>query len=111
MKKRQPISRGSEWTMALIQRYDQAIARIASDFQLNTYPNQIEIISAEQMIDAYASVGMPIGYNHWSFGKNFVTIEKNYQQGALGLAYELVINGRKHHGHASAGHRACVLRS
>ena len=78
--------------MDLIQRYDQAIAGIANDFQLNTYPNQIEIISAEQMIDAYASVGMPIGYNHWSFGKNFVTIEKNYQQGALGLAYELVIN-------------------
>ena len=35
---------------------------------------------------------MPIGYNHWSFGKHFVSVEKSYQRGQMGLAYELVIN-------------------
>lgn len=86
------ISTGSDWTFDLIADYDREIARLAHDFKLDTYPNQIEMISAEQMIDAYASTGMPINYTHWSFGKRFVTIEKSYQRGHMGLAYELVIN-------------------
>ena len=90
--KRKYLSTGSEWTFELIQAYDQEIARIAKDFKLDTYPNQIEIISAEQMMDSYASVGMPIGYNHWSFGKHFVGVEQGYKRGEMGLAYELVIN-------------------
>ena len=59
---------------------------------LDTYPNQIEIITAEQMIDAYASVGMPLNYHHWSFGKKFFTAENSYRRGHMGLAYEIVIN-------------------
>lgn len=86
------ISTGADWTFELIQAYDAAIAKRAKDFKLNTYPNQIEIITAEQMMDSYASVGMPIGYHHWSFGKHFVGVEKSYQRGQMGLAYELVIN-------------------
>lgn len=90
--KKQPLSTGSEWTFELIQAYDHEIARLAKRFKLDTYPNQIEVISAEQMMDSYASVGMPIGYSHWSFGKHFVGVEKSYQRGQMGLAYELVIN-------------------
>jgi stage V sporulation protein R len=56
------------------------------------YPNQLEIITAEQMMDAYASVGMPVSYNHWSFGKHFLQTEKSYRRGQMGLAYEIVIN-------------------
>lgn len=87
-----PLSTSAEWTFDLIQNYDREIARIAKDFKLDTYPNQIEVITAEQMMDCYASVGMPIGYHHWSFGKHFVGVEKSYQRGEMGLAYELVIN-------------------
>lgn len=90
--KRKPLSNGADWTFELIQAYDLEIARLAKDFKLDTYPNQIEIITAEQMMDAYASVGMPIGYHHWSFGKHFVGVEKSYKRGQMGLAYELVIN-------------------
>lgn len=92
MKKKEPISTGADWTFELIQRYDEEISRIARDFGLDTYPNQIEMISAEQMMDAYASVGMPIGYHHWSFGKHYVGVEKSYKRGQMGLAYEMVIN-------------------
>lgn len=91
-KKKKPLSTNAEWTFELIQSYDKEIARLAHEFKLDTYPNQIEIITAEQMMDAYASVGMPIGYHHWSFGKHFVGVEKRYQRGEMGLAYELVIN-------------------
>ena len=87
-----PISTGSEWTFELIERYNHEIAKIAQEYQLDTYPNQIEIISSEQMLDAYSSVGMPVGYHHWSFGKKFVMHTDSYQHGRSALAYEIVIN-------------------
>ena len=90
---RQPISSGSEWTFELIREYDREIGRIAHEiYGLDTYPNQIEVITAEQMMDAYASVGMPLGYHHWSYGKHFLHTEKHYKRGQMGLAYEIVIN-------------------
>ncbi|KHO63584.1 SpoVR family protein [Pseudomonas flexibilis] len=91
-RKRQPISTGSEWSFELIQAYDREIGRLAAGFGLDTYANQIEVITAEQMMDAYASVGMPIGYHHWSYGKHFLATEKGYTRGQMGLAYEIVIN-------------------
>ncbi len=82
----------SEWTFDLIQQAHSEIARVAKNFGLDTYPNQLEIITAEQMMDAYTSVGMPVSYNHWSFGKHFLATEKSYKRGQMGLAYEIVIN-------------------
>jgi spore cortex formation protein SpoVR/YcgB (stage V sporulation) len=90
--KRKPISKGSDWTFELIEQYDREIAKIAKEYKLDTYPNQIEVISAEQMMDAYSSVGMPVGYHHWSFGKQFLNTSKRYRRGQMGLAYEIVIN-------------------
>jgi stage V sporulation protein R len=88
-----PISTGSEWTFGLIDDYDREIRSIAvEEFGLDVYPVQLEIISAEQMMDAYSSVGMPVNYHHWSFGKHFVATEKSYRRGQMGLAYEIVIN-------------------
>ncbi len=86
------ISSSSEWTFPLLERYKTEIDRIAADFKLDTYANQIEVITAEQMMDAYSSVGMPLGYKHWSYGKQFVTTEQTYKRGQMGLAYEIVIN-------------------
>ena len=82
----------SDWTFELIETYFQEIERTAHRFGLDTYPAQLELISAEQMLDAYASVGMPVNYRHWSFGKQFIASEKNYRRGHMGLAYEIVIN-------------------
>ena len=92
MTKRKPIAEGSEWTFRDLDAYESEIARIAENYGLDTYPNQIEIISAEQMMDAYSSTGMPVGYHHWSFGKQFLSTEQKYRRGHIGLAYELVIN-------------------
>src|SRR5690606_40383071 len=68
------------WTFELIQRYDEAIGETAREFGLDTYPSQIEIITSEQMLDAYASVGLPIGYPHWSYGKEFIRNEQAYRR-------------------------------
>lgn len=72
---------------------DRVISIIAHDkYGLDTYPNVLEIIDSEQMIDAYARVGMPVGYDHWSIGKSHIQQEKAYQKGQMGLAYEIVVN-------------------
>ncbi len=91
-KSPRPISTGPDWNFELIKEYDRHIAAIAEEYGLDTYPNQIEVISSEQMMDAYSSVGMPLGYHHWSFGKQFLQTEQGYMRGQMGLAYEIVIN-------------------
>jgi stage V sporulation protein R len=88
----QPLPDPSDWSFELIEQYHEVIRATAERFGLDTYPNQLEIITAEQMMDAYASVGMPVNYRHWSYGKEFIATEKNYRRGHMGLAYEIVIN-------------------
>lgn len=88
----EPLPGPSDWSFELIERYHKVIRETAERFGLDTYPNQLEIITAEQMMDAYASVGMPVNYRHWSYGKEFIATEKNYKRGHMGLAYEIVIN-------------------
>ena len=53
---RTPLPCPSDWTFDLIEEYNQHIARVAAGYKLDIYPIQLEIITAEQMMDAYASV-------------------------------------------------------
>lgn len=88
-----PLFDGADWTFDTLRRVYDAIEIVARDeLDLNLYTNQIEIISSEQMLDAYSSIGMPLMYRHWSFGKHFLHNERLYRKGAMGLAYEVVIN-------------------
>ncbi|HEY1630582.1 MAG TPA: SpoVR family protein [Rhizomicrobium sp.] len=83
----------AEWDFATLDRVLKAVEDIAlNELGLDVYPNQIEIISSEQMLDAYSSLAMPLMYNHWSFGKLFAREEGMYRAGYSGLAYEIVIN-------------------
>ncbi|MGH6979795.1 MAG: SpoVR family protein [Stellaceae bacterium] len=87
------LFQGSEWDFEKLRRVYDAIAEIAvGELGLDTYPNQIEVITSEQMLDAYASIGLPLMYRHWSFGKRFAREEALYRHGLMGLAYEIVIN-------------------
>jgi stage V sporulation protein R len=84
---------GADWDFPTLQRILEACETIArTELGLDVYPNQIEVITAEQMLDAYSSVGMPLFYKHWSFGKHFAFHEASYRKGLMGLAYEIVIN-------------------
>src|SRR5665213_671268 len=83
----------ADWDFSTIQRINDAIEDVAiNELGLNVYMNQIEVISTEQMLDAYSSIGMPLFYKHWSFGKQFARNEAMYRAGMQGLAYEIVIN-------------------
>src|SRR5262249_9579224 len=88
-----PLFTEPEWDFVTLERTYRAIEDIAlNDLKLDVYPNQIEIISSEQMLDAYSSIAMPLMYNHWSFGKMFAREEALYRAGYSALAYEVVIN-------------------
>jgi spore cortex formation protein SpoVR/YcgB (stage V sporulation) len=87
------LFRGSDWDFDTLQRIHDACGDIATrELGLTLYPTRIEVISAEQMLDAYAANGMPLFYRHWSFGKRFARYEALYRSGFQGLAYEIVIN-------------------
>lgn len=91
------ITSRTDWTPELITQAFFEIEKIAKEELelipgIDLYPNSIEIISSEQMLDAYSSIGLPIHYNHWSFGKDFLKNSRSYQKGRSGLAYEIVIN-------------------
>ena len=88
-----PLFDGAEWSFELINKVYDAMGEIAlGEMGLDIYPNQIEVITAEQMLDSYSSIGMPVMYRHWSFGKRFAHDEAYYKRGMRSLAYELVIN-------------------
>ncbi len=84
---------GTDWDFHTLRRSYDAIERIACDeLGLEVFPNRIEVITSEQMLDVYTAHGMPITYRHWSYGKRFLQHESSYRRGYTSLAYEVVIN-------------------
>ena len=83
---------GSEWTLDDLMEIERLCAQHAERYRLDTFPNQLEVITSEQMLDAYVSSGLPVNYGHWSFGKQFLIESGKYLAGANALAYEIVIN-------------------
>ena len=84
---------GAEWDFAKLDATFRACEDIAvGELGLTPYPCQVEVITSEQMLDAYSSVGLPLMYRHWSFGKRFARDELLYRAGMQNLAYEIVIN-------------------
>ena len=88
------ITSGQDWSFDLIEDVYNIIQGIWNEkyAQIPIYHNQIEVITSEQMLDAYTSVGMPLNYPHWSFGESFIKQLESYKRGYTGLAYEIVIN-------------------
>jgi stage V sporulation protein R len=92
-EKMPPLYVGADWNFSSLKTVYDAIEKVAvGEMGLDVYPNQIEVITSEQMLDAYSSIGMPLLYRHWSFGKHFARDEMLYRKGARALAYEIVIN-------------------
>lgn len=91
--RRGPLFEGHAWTLHDLERMREAVAEIGVDeLGLSLYRNRIEIITSEQMLDAYAALGLPHMYRHWSFGKRFVTQETLYRRGMMSLALEMIVN-------------------
>jgi stage V sporulation protein R len=87
------LFQGPDWNFDMLGRIFDAVREVGEgEMGLDPYRTQIEVITSEQMLDAYSSVGMPLFYKHWSFGKDFARNESLYRKGWQGLAYEIVIN-------------------
>lgn len=81
------------WDFETIKVADELTNWVGKEFfRLDTYINQIEIVTSEQMLDAYSLIGLPTSYPHWKFGKDFVINQSSYKKGQMGLSYEMVIN-------------------
>ncbi len=88
-----PLYESEEWDFEALKRVWDVIDDIGSNhYGLDYYPAQVEIISADQMLEAYCSHAMPIMYSHWSFGKEYLKLRQSYNHGIANLAYEVVIN-------------------
>jgi len=83
---------GSEWTLDDLLEIERICGQHAQGYGLDVFPNQMEVITSEQMLDCYVSSGLPVNYGHWSFGKQFLIESGKYQSGQNALAYEIVIN-------------------
>ncbi len=83
---------GESWTVEQLENFWVKIDNIGKSWGL-TYPKQqIELVSADQMIETIATLGAPCSYDHWSIGKEAIQMEAAYKKGQTGLALELVIN-------------------
>lgn len=82
-----------EWTIESLEIIFDLIDKKAKEYlQLDIYPNQFEIVSADQLLSLYSSIGLPINYPHWKFGKDYMANHNKYLNGRMNLSYEMVSN-------------------
>lgn len=90
---KKPVFNGVEWNTDTIAQGWEIIDTIAREkYQWEGYNVQFEIVTAEQLLSKEVNIGMPIMYNHYSLGRDFLQIYDDYQKGKHGLAYEMIIN-------------------
>ena len=83
---------GSDYSMNDLLQYNYRIEEMILAAGLNTYPQEFEICSYEDMLGYEAYAGMPVRYTHWSFGKAYERKKTFYRYNLTGLPYEMVIN-------------------
>lgn len=88
-----PLFTSGDWTLADLHAINDAVRDVGvGELGLVPYRNRIEVITSEQMLDNYASLGLPHMYRHWSFGKRFAHQEGLYRKGLTSLALEMIVN-------------------
>lgn len=99
-----------DWDIETLEAADEVIEKVAKDYlKLDTYPNQFEIVTSEQLLDVYSSIGLPTNYPHWKFGKDFMSNQSKYKRGQMGLSYELVINSNPCISYNLEGNTLCMM--
>lgn len=60
-------------------------------YGITFYEPHFEIVSFEDMLHIYTG-SLPISYDHWSFGKKYEQLYKQYSKDRLSIAYEIIFN-------------------
>jgi spore cortex formation protein SpoVR/YcgB (stage V sporulation) len=90
-----PLFEGTQWTFALIQEVLDVCEKIGrEELRFDFYTNQIEIVSTDQMLDTNSSIGMPIFYKWWGFGKRDAMARHLYNKGMTGNPFEIILNSQ-----------------
>ena len=82
----------SDWDLKDLEDWDEKICEIAKSHGLDWYPITYETCDYYEMLGNMSYHGMPTHYGHWSYGKSFEIQHSQYNAGATGLPYELIIN-------------------
>lgn len=91
IRKDSPFIR-EDYTETTLEQGWEVIKKLAVDkYSLTFYEPNFEIVGFEDMLHIYTG-SIPIIYDHWSFGKNYIEMHKRYMNDRMGLAYEVVFN-------------------
>ncbi len=71
-------------------RADNHIQKIVSEYGLDCYPQEFDVIPAQKMLEIM-SYNLPVNYSHWSFGRDFEKQRTQYEYSG-GIPYEVVLN-------------------
>lgn len=81
-----------DWSEESLDSTWQIVKDIAEkEYGLTYYSPNFEVVSFEDMLHIYTG-SLPIIYDHWSFGKKYVQLHKQYMADRMGVAYEVVFN-------------------
>lgn len=81
-----------DWTEASLQDIWAVIKDIAiNEFKLDFYEPYFEVVTFEDMLHIYTT-SFPVMYNHWSFGKNYEELYRQYKNNQTSIAYEVIFN-------------------
>ena len=82
----------SDYTEKSLQDIWSIVSQIAKeDFQLDFYEPQFELCTFEEMLQIYTT-SFPIMFNHWSFGKAYEDLYRQYKHNRAAIAYEVIFN-------------------
>ena len=82
----------TSWGLKDLEEWDEKICSVARSHNLDWYPITYETCDYYEMLGNMSYHGMPTHYGHWSYGKSFEIQHTQYNAGATGLPYELIIN-------------------
>jgi len=71
-------------------KVDEKIQEVASEFGLDFFPQEFDVIPAQKMLEIMA-YRLPVNFSHWSFGRDYEMERTRYEHG-YGVPYEVVLN-------------------
>lgn len=84
--------KSADYTEKSLMDIWKIVSKIArEEFSLDFYEPYFEICTFEEMLQIYTT-GFPIMFNHWSFGKAYEDLYKQYKHNKTSIAYEVIFN-------------------
>ena len=81
-----------DWTGQSLEDGWNIIAKLAKEkYNLDWYNPNFEVVNFEDMLHIYTG-SLPVMYSHWSFGRQYIELHKQYLADRMGTAYEVVFN-------------------